>query len=96
MSDYKRLADKEHGYKKCASCSYRNCQFCDDIYEIKEQAHTRLCDLEDKIENGTLIELPCKVGDTIYFANHYRPTPRIEEYKVYSFSFGKEGLVIYI
>lgn len=25
-----------------------------------------LCDLEDKIENGTLIELPCKVGDIVY------------------------------
>ena len=26
----------------------------------------RLAELEDKIEQGTLIELPCKVGDTIY------------------------------
>lgn len=26
----------------------------------------RLFELEDKIENGTLIELPCKVGDEIY------------------------------
>ena len=26
----------------------------------------RLADLEDKIEDGTLIELPCKVGSTIY------------------------------
>lgn len=26
----------------------------------------RLAELEDKIENGTLIELPCKVGDTVY------------------------------
>lgn len=24
----------------------------------------RLAELEDKIENGTLVELPCKVGDT--------------------------------
>lgn len=71
MSEYKRLTDKEHGYKKCASCSYRNCQYCDDIYEIKEQAHTRLVELEDKIENGTLIELPCKVGDTVYFIEYF-------------------------
>lgn len=27
---------------------------------------TRLCQLEDKIENGTLIEPPCKVGDEVY------------------------------
>jgi hypothetical protein len=36
------------------------------------------------------------VGDTVYFVNHYRTTPRIEEYKVYSFSFGKVGLFLYI
>lgn len=27
-----------------------------------------LAELEDKIEQGTLIELPCKVGDTVYIA----------------------------
>lgn len=26
----------------------------------------RLVELEDKIENGTLVELPCKVGDKVY------------------------------
>ena len=26
----------------------------------------RLAELEDKIEKGTLIELPCRVGDTLY------------------------------
>lgn len=26
----------------------------------------RLAELEDKIEDGTLIELPCKVGDIVY------------------------------
>ena len=26
----------------------------------------RLAELENKIENGLLIELPCKIGDTIY------------------------------
>ena len=27
----------------------------------------RLAELEDKIEAGTLVELPCKVGDTVWF-----------------------------
>ena len=31
-----------------------------------ENALIRLAELEDKIENGTLIELPCKVGDNVY------------------------------
>ena len=26
----------------------------------------RLSELEDKLEEGTLVELPCKVGDTVY------------------------------
>ncbi len=30
----------------------------------------RLAELEDKIENGTLIELSCKVGDTVYCIAH--------------------------
>lgn len=31
-----------------------------------EILHT-LAELEDKIENGTLIELPCKVGDRVWY-----------------------------
>ena len=30
------------------------------------KALNRLAELEDKIENGMLVELPCKVGTTIY------------------------------
>lgn len=35
-------------------------------YERFMETYNRLAELEDKIENGTLIELPCKVGDTVY------------------------------
>ena len=31
-----------------------------------EKLKDRIAELEDKIENGTMIELPCKVGDTVY------------------------------
>ena len=34
--------------------------------EYHDPMYKRLQELEDKIENGTLIELPCKVGDTVY------------------------------
>ena len=33
-----------------------------DYNEIIE----RLCDLEDKIEQGKIVELPCRVGQTVY------------------------------
>lgn len=44
--------------------------------------YKRLYDLEDKIMNGTLVELPCKIGDTIYYVNIFTSPPRIEEYIV--------------
>lgn len=58
--------------------------YFDEKAERTEDAKVfeKLCDLEDKIENGTLVELPCKIGDTVYFVNRYRPTPRIEKFSV--------------
>lgn len=35
--------------------------------EYNDTMYKRLQELEDKIEQGTLVELPCKVGDTIYW-----------------------------
>lgn len=35
---------------------------------INEELYDRLYELENAIENGTLIELPCKVGDTVWKA----------------------------
>lgn len=31
-----------------------------------KEACNKLAELEDKLENGTLIEIPCKAGDTVY------------------------------
>ena len=52
----------------------------------------RLAELEDKIEDGTLVELPCKVGDTIYevFKNH-KP-PFIQQTKVEKIIITEKGL----
>lgn len=36
----------------------------------------RLAELEDKIENGTMVELPCKVGDCIYLIDKNLKTYR--------------------
>lgn len=35
----------------------------EELYEINRELKLRLAELEDKIEAGTLIEIPCKVGD---------------------------------
>lgn len=60
MSEYKRLT----------------CQkWTDDIDLTKEYGYSyiykRLYELEDKIMNGTLVELPCKVCDTVYFIEYF-------------------------
>lgn len=39
-------------------------------FEALQVAIDRLAELEDKMENGTLIELPCKIGDTMYQVFH--------------------------
>lgn len=55
MSEYKRLTEKDWHKEKFYPKS-------DNERVIRK----RLWDLENKIEQGTLIELPCKVGDTVY------------------------------
>lgn len=45
----------------------------DDVYN-------RLYELENAIENETLVFLPCKPGDTVYYANKYFYPRQIEEY----------------
>lgn len=69
MSEYKRLTNKD--WKEnydifedlcCDTCT-KDCGECERNFD----ALVRLAELEDKIDNGTLVELPCKVGDTVYF-----------------------------
>ena len=52
---YERLTDKDWHKEKFYGHS-----------ESERTVLKRLWDLENKIEQGTLIELPCKVGDTVY------------------------------
>ena len=87
MSDYKRITRRnEDGttWVKCVCCE--NVATCDYTKESCCQVlQDRLAELEDKIENGTLIELPCKKGDTVYYIDKYWQSPRIEEFEVSGF-----------
>lgn len=38
-----------------------------ELMEKFKLACNKLAELEDKLENGTMIDLPCKIGDTVYF-----------------------------
>lgn len=53
--------------------AFQNCRECEygtHNGEVIEKLD-RLAELEDKIEQGKLIELPCKVGDTMYYVLDY-------------------------
>lgn len=60
MSDYKRLTEKDqYGIIRLVQSE----GYLLGDYELLKN---RLAELEDKIENGNLIDLPCKVGDSVW------------------------------
>lgn len=69
---YERLTKKfENGYvmADCTNCP--SCNKCDDItHYCQTTIKERLAELEAKIEQGTLIELPCKVDSEIYIVDY--------------------------
>lgn len=81
MSEYKRLTkqkwSKDIDLTQKLGYSY--------IYK-------RLYELEDKIENKMLMELPCKVGDTIYEVLKNHKPPFIQQTKVEKIIITEKGL----
>ena len=73
MSKYKRLTNKnwKENYDifedVCCDTCAEDCGECERNFN----ALVRLAELEDKIENGQLLELPCKVGDTVYCVEYF-------------------------
>ena len=72
MSEYKRLTMINNNFidtncRNCKQCKIVGRKYiCNDMTACNEEIINRLAELEDKIEQGTLIELPCKVGDMFY------------------------------
>ena len=64
---YERFMKRnQFGVSELIQCSI-DCfgEICDDC-RFLQKALDRLAELEDKIESGRLLELPCKVGDEVY------------------------------
>lgn len=55
----------------------------DDLHNIINHLAEKLCEYEDLEEQGRLVKLPCKVGDTVYKADKVRE--KIKQYKVIHF-----------
>lgn len=82
--EYKRLTKRNcAGYVvpvKLIMSGYSN------IQTVEEELLDRLAELEDKIENGTFVELPCKVGDVMYEVVEGIP---IQEWEIESICFNR-------
>lgn len=63
-----RLTNREYGENSCAVyTSYCDaCHNSDCHCELVEDMIDKLAEYEDLEEQGRLIKLPCKVGDTVY------------------------------
>jgi hypothetical protein len=86
MSEYKRLTKQV--FDKVQGCEDKMTMNGQSLYDL----YNRLAELEDKIENGTLIELPCNVGDTIYEVFKYNKPPFIQQTKVEKIIVTEKGL----
>lgn len=61
--------------------------------EYNDPMYRQLQKLEDAIENGTLIELPCKVGDTVWFVYETENnTMFIDKGIIQGFSYDEAGV----
>ena len=76
--EYKRLTMRNNNLidtncKNCKQCKKVGRKYiCNDMTACDEEIINRLAELEDKIENGTLVELPCKVGQKIWYVSYIR------------------------
>ena len=61
MSEYKRLTTK-------CEVGINLIEISGNIVNDYEKVVNRLAELEDKIENGTLRDFPCTVGDEVFWA----------------------------
>lgn len=76
--DYKRLTVyNEELQRPCMTADFN-----EEIPDIITRHAQRLYELENAIEKGTLVFLPCKAGDMVWFVNKYRTTKQIEPYIV--------------
>lgn len=89
----------KRGYKKLAlligtSCSYGyisyDCQLKEGN-ELLKSALDKLAMYEDLEEQGRLLKLPCKTGDTVWNYSYFG----LRDYKVTYMGFDKDGLLYF-
>lgn len=89
---YKRLTEDVKYENPCTNCALiGNC-----IRECKEKIfYDRLAELEDKIENGTLFELPCKAGDIVYRIWTYSNGGYVQDYTIVEIEIYEDEILLF-
>lgn len=69
----------KYGFEYCSKEDWENCETIADVID-------KLADYEELEEQGRLVKLPCKVGDTVYciFSRYTKCTFNNEEFDEYS------------
>lgn len=68
------IFDRESNINDCLGCK----EYCDTVDDLGgdcdncaiQRAFDKLADYEDLEEQGLLLKLPCKVGDTLYYVSY--------------------------
>lgn len=68
----------KYGFEYCSKEDWENCETIADVID-------KLADYEELEEQGRIIKLPCKVGDTVWDNDYGRPCA----YTITAFSFGE-------
>ena len=68
----------KYGFEYCRKEDWENCKTIDDVID-------KLAQYEDLEDNGLLLRLPCKVGDTIYEVSYENREFVIKEHIVKEF-----------
>ena len=92
INEIKELLKCLSGEKPCTNCylsdkAHEEGTFCINL--IAEMTLDLLNEIQEKIENGTLIELPCKVGSTVYVISKKALKGHWEEHRYIVDKWGK-------
>lgn len=81
-----RLTRKDLNYCEVTGCKAEICKIDDLCYEYK--LYAKLKEYEDLEEQGLLLKLPCKVGDTVWFVGN----KFVNDYEIRRFIVGEIGI----
>ena len=89
MKEYKRLTKR----LKTGKIISADIELASHPKGIKGAMIERLAELEDAIESGELVMLPCKVGDWVYLVDNERHWAKVDAIRIYNENNGTQKII---